>query len=969
MKAIRILCLIFLLTPIGFTKADRRIGNVANRVVQFQNRGVVFENINLLEKSSVIFNDDASQALGKYRLLTVNNQASALILSSKPDYIRLSIPYGNSLIEAILYKVNISPSGFTLEVSDGNRYSELNTIVHYRGMIENDPYSVAGLSVSENEVTAIISNDEGNFVVGKMEGDNGNVHVIYNDKDLLKNLSYECGTNTSIPVNPIGEELMKLNPANAQSTNCVNWYYETDYDLFVNKGSVAAVNTYIQGIFNNVATLYDNDGVSIALQTLFVWNAADPYTGPSTSNYLNQFGAYRTSFAGDLANLVGLSGGGGIAYVNSLCSSGTSVRMSYSGISSSYNNVPTYSWTVEVITHEDGHLLGSRHTHDCVWNGNNTRIDNCGPQAGYNSGSCAAGPIPASGTIMSYCHLVGGVGINFNLGFGPQPATLILNNVNNASCLQSCTPCPAPTQPGNISGAVTYCGVTSQTYTVSAVGGATGYIWSLPSGWTGTSSTNSITVTTAATGGTISVSAYNACDTSVARTLSVNGNSAPGQIGNLQGSTVVCSGSFQTYTISPVSGATSYNWTLPSGWTGTSTTNTIVVTVGTTGGTLSVVAVNSCGNSSPRSITVTVNSSSLTQPGTITPSGGTAKVCPGNTRTYTISPVAGATSYTWTPPTGGTIVGGQGTTSVNISYNSLFTAADTLHVVAQNSCGVSPQRTRVILRNNPAKPSVISGPSSGVCGLANAAYSVTQVNGITYQWSYSQPGATITGGQGTNSITASYASNAQANILSVAATNGCGASVARTLNIATIPARPGVITGTSSPCIMQQGVPYSITPVAGASSYTWNVPSGARINDGTITSTNASLTTTASDVFVNFKTADGNIRVRANNSCGSSSNRILAVGFACREGEFGTPDETEFEIYPTASSETITIRLRTFNGESAETEIMNLSGKVVSRIRLTDTETVVDIRSLPAGIYAVRMLNQGKSTSQRFIRQ
>jgi hypothetical protein len=78
-----------------------------------------------------------------------------------------------------------------------------------------------------------------------------------------------------------------------------------------------------------------------------------------------------------------------------------------------------------VVTHEMGHLMGSRHTHACVWNGNNTAIDGCAA----TEGNCPQPPIPAGGgTIMSYCHLQG-VGINFNNGFGPQPTAAILNNI------------------------------------------------------------------------------------------------------------------------------------------------------------------------------------------------------------------------------------------------------------------------------------------------------------------------------------------------------------------------------------------------------------------------------------------------------------------------------------------------------------------------------------------------------------
>jgi hypothetical protein len=149
---------------------------------------------------------------------------------------------------------------------------------------------------------------------------------------------------------------------------------------------------------------------------------------------LNQFTAYRQGFNGDIAQLLSYKASGGIAYVNTLCNGNPDYRMSFASIGSSFNTVPTYSWTVMVCTHEFGHLLGSNHTHACAWNGNNTAIDGC-----YTTeGSCSQPPIPSNGgTIMSYCHLTS-AGINFTQGFGTQPGNVIRNKVTNASCLQAC---------------------------------------------------------------------------------------------------------------------------------------------------------------------------------------------------------------------------------------------------------------------------------------------------------------------------------------------------------------------------------------------------------------------------------------------------------------------------------------------------------------------------------------------------
>lgn len=60
-------------------------------------------------------------------------------------------------------------------------------------------------------------------------------------------------------------------------------------------------------------------------------------------------------------------------------------------------------------------------------------------------------------------------------------------------------------------------------------------------------------------------------------------------------------------------------------------------------------------------------------------------------QTFTIPAVIGATNYIWTPANGAVIVSGQGTTTVEVSFAAVPTAATSnlLKVAAVNSCGVS----------------------------------------------------------------------------------------------------------------------------------------------------------------------------------------------------------------------------------------------------------------------------------------
>ena len=111
--------------------------------------------------------------------------------------------------------------------------------------------------------------------------------------------------------------------------------------------------------------------------------------------------------------------------------------------------------------------------------------------------------------------------------------TVIVKNdtgcISNASTAVDVTVNPIPSAPASISGPTNVLIVSTQTYTAATVAGATTYNWTLPSGWTGTSTTNSITVTVKGSAGidTIYVSVtINGC-TSPAAKLTVTSKLAP----------------------------------------------------------------------------------------------------------------------------------------------------------------------------------------------------------------------------------------------------------------------------------------------------------------------------------------------------------------------------------------------------------------------------------------------------------
>ena len=321
------------------------------------------------------------------------------------------------------------------------------------------------------------------------------------------------------------------------------------------------------------------------------------------------------------------------------------------------------------------------------------------------------------------------------------------------------------------------------------------------------------------------------------------------------------------FTTPAVAGATSYQWTLPTGATGSSTTNSITLSFSSTYATanLSVRAVGPCGTSASFSRAVYANTAVPTAPASI--SGPTSNVCAGSTQTYTCAAVAAATSYQWTAPTNATIVSGQGTQTVTVSFASNFGASGSLSVKSQNCFGLSTARTLTVY-NIPGTPGTIAGATTNVCSGNVLTYSVTAVPGASsYTWT-APTNTTIVSGQGTNSISLSIGASFTTGTLSVRAVSTCGQSAARTLGLSKNPPTPSTMTGQTTNLCGGGQFTYSVTAVTGATSYVWTVPSGCTI----VTNNGNSIVMNVPSTFTT-----GTLSVRAYNSCGGSSLRSASL--------------------------------------------------------------------------------------------
>ena len=304
----------------------------------------------------------------------------------------------------------------------------------------------------------------------------------------------------------------------------------------------------------------------------------------------------------------------------------------------------------------------------------------------------------------------------------------------------------------------------------------------------------------------------------------------PAAAGPITGPVNVCAGSTANYSISSVSGATSYAWSVPTGAvinSGQGTTS-INVTFGSTSGTISVTPSNSCGSSVPANLTVTVNTAPVVNLGpNQTQCGGSVTLDAQN---------AGST-YLWS----------NNATTQTISVSS----SGTYSVVVTNAGGCTGSGTVNVTINTP--PTVNLGPNQTQCG--GSVTLDAQNAGSTYLWSNNATTQTISvSSSGTYSVT-------------VTAANGCTGT--GTVNV-TINTPPTVNLGAD---VTQCGGTVLLDAGTG-SAYAWS-------NSATTQTTNVSASGTYSVVVTDANGCTGSDAINVTINTPPTVTLNMPGTFAC----------------------------------------------------------------------------------------
>ena len=330
------------------------------------------------------------------------------------------------------------------------------------------------------------------------------------------------------------------------------------------------------------------------------------------------------------------------------------------------------------------------------------------------------------------------------------------------------------------------------------------------------------------------------------------------------------------------------------------------------------------------------------------------------TNTYANGPIITTKIITINPiPDAGTITGlsavCEGSTIIlsNGSMGGIWSAGNTNVLLSGNTAtGIT------------AGTSVISYEVTNTCGTAIVTHTVTVnplpdagtiIGSLTVcveastMLTDSSPGCIWTISNGNATFVSSMVTGVMpgTDTISYTVTNsGCSNITSQVITIDPLP-DAGSISGTDSVCIGS-----SITLTETATGGTWFVGnSNASVSGGAVTGLAA-----GTDSVFYFVT----------NSCGTGTASTLVIIIACPT-EAGTISQLKYsEIYPNPATDELTIKMDK-NAYNSFT-ITNSVGQVFMQQQLATTQTTVNVKTLPAGLYYIALRGENGTKVQKFVK-
>ncbi|TXB61686.1 M12 family metallo-peptidase [Phaeodactylibacter luteus] len=412
----------------------------------------------LFDEAGIAAAEKTYQEVVEGTLLSIDPNMLKALRAEAPGRLSVDIPLRSGKSLALeLERIQIFSADFKVESSRGGRAHGLDFGIHYKGRIKGHVASLVSFSIYESGVAALMSDGRHDYELAEVEDRPGR-YIVYKTADLEERIKsqlfrFQCHTERSGRGLPVYSE-DQLFGAGASRNGCkvIQVYLVSDFSFYeVNGSDLAETTNKLISVFAQTITIYDAESINMVMSGIFVWDSEDTFDeGADAEVQRDQFRDYYNGdgagWPGDLAQLISGfpgTGGGGIAYFDGLCTE-DSYALTRAGGDAPILPWTSYSRFVKVLTHEIGHNLDSRHTHACVWNGDNTQIDDYGNASpggaevdDAEGGACFSDPaiLDVTPTIMSYFDSFGHGEFVMTNGMGTQPGNVMRNYIDNASCL------------------------------------------------------------------------------------------------------------------------------------------------------------------------------------------------------------------------------------------------------------------------------------------------------------------------------------------------------------------------------------------------------------------------------------------------------------------------------------------------------------------------------------------------------
>jgi hypothetical protein len=426
----------------------------------------------------------------------------------------------------------------------------------------------------------------------------------------------------------------------------------------------------------------------------------------------------------------------------------------------------------------------------------------------------------------------------------------------------------SPSTPGTISGATSLCNVNSVSYSVPLQNGVISYSWTLPAGWTGTSNSNSITVTPSSNGGTLSVTALNSCGSSNPQALNIAFGTVP-NVSASATSTSICQGNSVTLS---GGGATNYAWSngVVNGVPFQPTATQIYTVTGTQG------ACSATATISIAVIPLIVPSVSISaNPGNT--------FCGGTSVTFTATSTNGGAAPVYQWKLNGNNIGTNSSsyTNATLSNSDVVTCGLTSNATCASPT-ITTSNAITMSVNAVLVPSVSisANPGNTICGGTSVTFTATSTNGgasPVYLWKLN--GNNI----GTNSSSYTNATLSNSDVVTCVLTSNanCASPTTASSNSISMTVNPLVtpsvsISATQTTICSGNAVTFTATPSNGgnAPAYQWRL-NGNNIS-GATNATYSSNSLANNDVVTCVLTSNANCA--ASSTANSNDITIMVSG-------------------------------------------------------------------------------------------